>query len=168
MRWLQSESSQFVWSRHLIFYLNRLSLIPLITKPTRTAGPVYTLMDNILASFSCEFLSGIISSDIADHLPVFFITSIFLQKKLPNGNGWSSMISFRVINVQFIASLRSDLMNYNFDDITNNSYPDKTIKDFTEILYQTYYCWKLCPETYYCWKFCPERKNEIHGSLISF
>ena len=52
------------------------SLTPLITKPTRITENTATLIDNIFTNNSLSgrrHLSGILYTDISDHLPVFCI-----------------------------------------------------------------------------------------------
>ena len=51
--------------------LSSVSLIPVITKPTRITDQTATLIDNIFISNPVNFTSGIIISDISDHFPIF-------------------------------------------------------------------------------------------------
>jgi hypothetical protein len=49
------------------------SIVPTITKPTRITNTTATLIDNIYVKYltNVKISSGIILSDISDHLPVF-------------------------------------------------------------------------------------------------
>ena len=52
------------------------SFIPLITRPTRITAHTSTLIDNIFTNNFCSHLvSGLLFTDISDHLPVFVINS---------------------------------------------------------------------------------------------
>ena len=50
-----------------------LSLMPIISKPTRIADNSATLIDNFFINEPCTFESGILISDISDHFPIFFV-----------------------------------------------------------------------------------------------
>ena len=55
------------------------SLIPQITKPTRITPTTATLIDNIYSNDilgEYKQLQGILYSDIADHLPIFILTTL--------------------------------------------------------------------------------------------
>lgn len=66
---------------YITICMNSLSLIYLTTKPTKTAGPLSTIIDKVVTSFSYEFISGILLSGISHHLPVFLIRNDFFVKK---------------------------------------------------------------------------------------
>ena len=51
--------------------LHEHALVSLITKPTHFTSDSSTLIDNI---FTNVMLSGILITDISDHLPVFYIS----------------------------------------------------------------------------------------------
>ena len=59
-----------------IFYLMTSNgLYPLISKPTRITSHSATLIDNIFTNcIDSEIISGLLYTDISDHLPVFQIT----------------------------------------------------------------------------------------------
>ena len=55
--------------------LHEHALVPLITKPTRFTSDSSTLIDNIFTNMPNNvMLSGILITDISDHLPVFYIS----------------------------------------------------------------------------------------------
>ena len=55
---------------------------PLISKPTRTTSHTATLIDNIFTNdLDHDKFSGILWSDISDHLPIFQITNCSLKTK---------------------------------------------------------------------------------------
>ena len=49
-----------------------LSLLPIISKPTRITDNSATLINNFFINEPCNFESGILISDISDHFPNFF------------------------------------------------------------------------------------------------
>ena len=65
---------------NLLNSLTYQSLIPIITKPSRITNQTATLIDNIFINQPNEFVSGILISDISDHLPLFILKQTCLQK----------------------------------------------------------------------------------------
>ena len=59
-------------------FLNTLSLLPIISKPTRITDNSATLIDNFFINEPCNFESGILISDILDHFPIFFNRKKFI------------------------------------------------------------------------------------------
>ena len=54
----------------LLNHLTSFGMIPTITKPTRITHTSATLVDNIYVKYNTNIFSGIVTSDISDHLPV--------------------------------------------------------------------------------------------------
>ena len=51
-------------------------IIPTITKPTRFGKNTFTLIDNLLINKpSNAFISGLLLTDISNHLPIFYIAN---------------------------------------------------------------------------------------------
>ena len=64
-------------------YLDMLyshDLLPVITKPTRITSHTATLIDHIYTNTVNRLISGILTTDISDHLPVFCMADIPLKK----------------------------------------------------------------------------------------
>ena len=55
-----------------------LSLLPIISTPTRITDNSATLIYNFFINEPCNFESSIIISDISDHIPIFFNSKKFL------------------------------------------------------------------------------------------
>ena len=70
-----------------MFYTN--NILPIITKPTRLTDHTATLIDHIYTKCLQNFTAGILTVDIADHLPVFCIV-----RTQPTRN-YSNKIYFR-------------------------------------------------------------------------
>ena len=58
--------------------LNTLSLIPLISKPTRISTVAASLIDNFLVNFPFDVFFGIFTFDILDHFAIFAIFAMLL------------------------------------------------------------------------------------------
>ena len=66
--------------------LSSFCLQPVIDSPTRITQTSASLLDNIFTNFNSPIQSGILLSDISDHLPIFSIFSAFTYaKKLSSG-----------------------------------------------------------------------------------
>ena len=66
---------------NLLNSLTSQSLIPIITKPLRITNQTATLIDNIFINQLNGFVSGILISDISDHLPLFILKRNLFTKK---------------------------------------------------------------------------------------
>jgi len=65
-------------------YLDMLyshDLLPVITKPTRITNHTAALIDHIYTNTVKSLVSGILTVDISDHLPVFCMVDIKLKKQ---------------------------------------------------------------------------------------
>lgn len=56
-------------------------LLPVITKPTRITNHTATLIDHIYTNTVDSLVSGILTVDISNHLPVFCMVDIKLKKQ---------------------------------------------------------------------------------------
>ena len=129
-----------------------LSLVPLISKPTRITessesvihnnsiiNSSATLIDNILMSNPSNVISGLIYCDITDHLPVFSINrSAFNDENDPNPN---KTIKYRLINETTINNMRDMISSHDFTNIINCENPDDAIENFARTIERIY---KLC------------------------
>ena len=52
------------------------NILPIITKPTRPTDHTATLIDHIYTNCSQNFIAGILTVDITDHLPIFCLVRI--------------------------------------------------------------------------------------------
>ena len=90
-----------------------LSLIPTISKPTRITDTSCTLIDNIFTTNLSNFISGIFTIEIADHLPIFIIARNYFtyEPKL------QIKITYRVTNEQNMDKLYRGLIHDNLNDV---------------------------------------------------
>ena len=94
-----------------------LSLLPIISKPTRITNNSATLIDKFFINEPCNFESGILISDILDHFPIFFNRkNFFCTNSSKNEN---KGVHYR-INQNTLSALDEMLALTNFDAISNN------------------------------------------------
>ena len=101
-------------------------LFPLITLPTRITSHTATLIDGIFTNHSENYLcSGLLLSDISDHLPIFCIT----RDRLSDSNEETYMV-FRDKNEANIAKFQSSLTNCNWYSLDGFYDPLKAYESF--------------------------------------
>ena len=89
--------------------------VPLIVRPTRITNATATLLDNVFTNqLEMPCVSGILYTDITDHLPIFQITSI--DYKCLNVGGNSSP-EHRVFSKQNIDAFRNALTDCDWNDV---------------------------------------------------
>ena len=95
-------------------YNLEINLLPVITKPTRITDTSATLIDNILISSKLQqaYYSGIIISDMSDHLPtVIKLTNVKQDTKQQQA------VTYRKINEENIRLINEDLKGCNWEEI---------------------------------------------------
>lgn len=104
--------------------------LPTITKPTRITHNTSTLIDNIYVKVNkIETLkSGIISTYISDHLPIFMFNG-----KLTPTQHKSTTIIYRSINDKAINNIRQQLDSINWHSLYNTHINDSVTKLNSEI-----------------------------------
>ena len=96
-------------------FLTSYALYPLIDKPTRVCASSQTLLDNIFTNaLFHEFLSGILYSDISDHMPIFAVHKRRLSFTRPRKKGCNY---FRKHTFNEIKAFRKALCNENWTEI---------------------------------------------------
>ena len=104
-----------------------MSLYPLIDRPSRITNHSFTIIDNIFTNAAnYETSSGLLISDISDHLPVFAIC------KYPNLNRKTDkqFVKKRIINEITINSLINDLLEENWELVLNSADVNFAYKSF--------------------------------------
>ena len=106
---------------------------PLISKPTGITSHSATLIDNIFSSdLENHKFSGILWSDISDHLPIFQITNCSLKPKTK-----SSVYHKLLITTHNIENFRSHLSSINWDFLQSSS-SNALYNSFMDCLYPIY------------------------------
>ena len=126
--------------------MHSLSLIPLISKPTRISETSATLIDNIFTNNPIDFISGNIVSPISDHYPNFIIRrNIFCN--LPNAQ--MKCIKYRLISNVTIQNFQDKIFDHDFSSISNCNNVSIALDKLTDIINHYY---NLC---------CPIRHKNI-------
>ena len=121
-------------------------LYPTISKPTRFSRSTSTLIDNIfVSSLNEDYTAGLFISDLSDHLPIFFISSIKTQAKQMHEIVCttsrtltdSAIFQFRekLATTDWTHTDKTDDVNVayghfisKFDSLYNESFPLRTVK----------------------------------------
>ena len=90
-------------------------------RPTRITHNSATLIDNVSISFNLSktYTSGIIISDISDHLPCLILISTNNKIKRP-----PYKTIYRDLNNNNIIKIQNDLRNYNWTDLIQENAND--------------------------------------------
>ena len=106
-------------------------LLSTITKPTRITKHSSTLLDNIFISrrLQCSFISGILTSDLSDHLPTLIcLSNLRCETKI------QKTIKYRSINNENIQSMNEELKSYNWMELLGNSNTEDAFNIFHNAL----------------------------------
>ena len=89
--------------------MQALALLPVIHKPTRITDESFSLIDNIFTNKVSNFEAVILTFDVSDHFPNFFIftdyfhsTPLFME------------INYRIISERTLGDLFHRLKNYDY------------------------------------------------------
>ena len=115
-----------------------IGLYPLIDRPTRISNHSFSLIDNIFTNVVNQTtLSGILLSDITDHLPIFVLCNYptHIQR---NSNRY---VKKRIVNDLALASLSANLANEHWATVFSSVDVNRPYEEFVSIfskLYNTY------------------------------
>ena len=112
-----------VGSHSATFYatMNSLSLLPVISRPTRISGTSCTLIDNIFVSNLNNSKSAILTIDITDHFPIFLVHKSYLV----NNTLQPKIVQYRVFNETTNLNFHDRFMSMNLDEILSEADPDR-------------------------------------------
>ena len=124
---------------HVNDFLNQMfssCFYPLITRPTRITNSSASLIDNIFVNNLEEsFTSGILFTDLSDHLPVFQFTGSIQHK---TNSSTTTSYKYRQINEKYMSHLCQNLERENWLDIFNIDNPEEAYNQFFNKLHDTY------------------------------
>ena len=126
-------------NRHVNDFLNQMfssSFYPLISRPTRVTKSSATLIDNIYMYVNYieeNYKSGILFSDLSDHLPVFQITN-----RITNDSKPLIRTGYRQINKNNVQRLLEKLEKENWHDVYKSKNTHEAYNIFYNKLYNTY------------------------------
>ena len=117
-------------------YLDTLlsnGLLPLITLPTRLSQTTATLLDHISTNIIDDnYDTGIIISDLSDHLPVFYIHYLKGKKVLPQPS------KYRKVNDTTKLAFKTLLENETWESTTSINNPENAFTNFFQVLDSAY------------------------------
>ena len=108
------KASRHTNTQKFLDYNLEINLLPVITKPTRITNSSATLIDNIFISnkLQQDYNSGIIISDLSDHLPTALrLNNVKHDMKQPQ------IITYRKITTENIKKLNEELKEHNLEEI---------------------------------------------------
>ena len=115
-----------------------IGLYPLIDRPTRISNHSFSLIDNIFTNVVNQTtLSGILLSDITDHLPIFVLCNYPTHIQI-NSNRY---VKKRIVNDLALASLSANLANEHWETVFSSVDVNRAYEEFMSIfskLYNTY------------------------------
>ena len=104
-------------------------MLPLITLPTRISNNSASLIDHISTnSRDDKFESGILISDISDHLPVFYI------RHCESNNISPQYVKSRKVNHITIPKFQTLLAETSWNDVINENRPEYAYQHFFDII----------------------------------
>ena len=121
--------------------MNASSFIPVISKPSRITDNSATLIDNIYINQPSQFLSGLLTCDFSDHLPLFLHLGNFFVN--PNNDNIEHEIKYRLINDVSLNDLGNYLSQYDFSTILESNCVNTATSLFDEVINNAYT--KFCP-----------------------
>ena len=118
--------------------LHGMSLLPSITRPSRITTHSATLIDNIFTNVMDNTISGLLISDITDHLPVFTVFNSNYRHKIDKQKSYR-----RVRTIEAISLLKQELCTQSWDSIYSEEDVDGAYDTFLSIFRSLYD--KHCP-----------------------
>ena len=110
------------------------SLYPLISKPTRITSSTATLIDNIFTNnLELNMNSGILYTDLSDHLPVFQVTHLKMIVEPPRQKRF-----VRLINSTTMSAFRSKLEGVDWSSVYSNNSVNESYDTFSSLLTSAY------------------------------
>ena len=110
------------------------SLYTLISKPTRITSSTATLIDNIFTNnLELNTNSGILYTDLSDHLPVFQVTHVKIIVEPPRQKRFVLLI-----NPTTMLALRSKLEGVDWSSVYSNNSVNESYDTFSSLLTSAY------------------------------
>ena len=130
-----------------------LLLLPVTSKPTRISDTRASLIDYFLVNNPTQTLSGVILTDLSDHLPIFVIYDSYFKGS--TSENITHQVSFRLTNEDTLNKLYSMLDSYDFSNLLDDDDVNGSVSQLTNIINN---CYNIC---------CPMRTKTIsHKSKL--
>ena len=112
-----------------------IGLYPLVDRPTRISNHSFSLIDNIFTNVTNhKVASGILVSDITDHLPIF----VFCTYPNPNQAEQKCNVKKRIINEKTLSSLSNNLADECWDNVFRSADVDTAYREFMSTFSKQY------------------------------
>ena len=125
------KASRHTNTQKFMEYNLEINMLPVITKPTRTTDTSATLIDNIFISGKLQqaYHSGIIISDMSDHLPTV-IRLLNVKQDIKK----QQTVTYRKITDENLKLINEDLQGYKWEEILENRGTDDSFNIIHETL----------------------------------
>ena len=125
------KASRHTNTQKFMEYNLEINMLPVITKPTRITDTSATLIDNIFISGKLQqaYHSGIIISDMSDHLPTV-IKPLNVKQDIKK----QQTVTYRKITDENIKLVNEDLQGYNWEGILEKRGTDDSFNLIHETL----------------------------------
>lgn len=119
------KSNEHIKTKEFVDIMFSLSFYPLIVKPSRITKDSATLIDNIFTNVMDEkIISGLLVTDVSDHLPVFAALEMKNKLKLRENRHAYNLV--RKKSPEAILALKADLGSHDWQEVyvedTNEAY----------------------------------------------
>ena len=119
------KSNEHIKNKEFVDNMFSLSFYPLIVKPSRITRDSATLIDNIFANvMDDKIISGLLVTDVSDHLPVFAVLEMKNKCKLRANRHTYNLV--RKKSPEAILALKADLLSHDWQEVyvedTNEAY----------------------------------------------
>ena len=101
-------------TNEFINVLSSHSFYPGITKPTRITSSTASLIDNIFTNSKSKQTSGIIITDLSDHLPIFISTDLKVSRNTIKNDD-----DFRQYTTESVDKLKNELKKVDWENVCN-------------------------------------------------
>ena len=110
-------------------------MLPTITKPTRLSKTCASLLDNMFLSrnLQCSFISGILVTDLSDHLPTLMVLKDLKEHTKPH-----KIVTIRKINNNNIRKLDEDISSYDWHGILEQLNTEQSFELLHKIVLQSF------------------------------
>ena len=141
-------------TENFVNLLYSLSMHPKITRPTRITSHSSTLIDNIFTNiYSDDIKSGILVTDVSDHLPIFVIYGLNNLEKIDKE--MSEIRLIRQVNEESITAFKSCLTKQNWSTLFEETDVNAAYNTFLETFTTLY--------DLHCPKKKPKKREKIRS-----
>ena len=121
--------------QHYMSTCNSLSLLNVITKPTRVTDDTATLLDHIWVTDPTKTIAGVIVNDISDHFPTFIVSLDLFKNRQNDGNG---VVKYRVVNNVTITNMIEYMTAFDLNDIAENNNCDVALSRLNAVIQEAF------------------------------